>query len=117
MSPDLCVIRDFNQTLATEFSNQTIEPAFIMVLIASFIVEVLGFIFGVFFELIGAGIWGMFEALFTKSPVAALFFLIGLVISLILFCTMGNSLHAAMWSVAEIVLLLVLGFVIESAGK
>lgn len=88
-----------------------------MVLIASFVVEVLGFIFGVFFELIGAGIVGFFEALFSKSPVAALFFVIGLVISVILFCTMGNTLHAAMWSVAEIFGMLVLGFCIDSAGK
>jgi hypothetical protein len=88
-----------------------------MVLIVSILIEALGFFFGIFVEVIGAGIWGLLETIFSKSATVAVFFLISLVISAVLFCTMSNSLHAAMWSVAEIFLMLVFAFAIDAAAK
>lgn len=84
-----------------------------MVLLVNIALELIGFVAQLLFELLGGFAWGLLEAILFKSDVVAGFFVIGLIIAVILFCTM-SPIHAAIWSVVEIILLIILGYVVDA---
>lgn len=81
-----------------------------MVLLGNLALEILGF----FFEIFGALIWGLFEGILSKSDVVVGFFLFGLLIAVILFCTL-SLFWATIWSIIEIVVMIILGFAVDAS--
>ena len=88
-----------------------------MVLVADLALEVLGFLIQAVFEIFGTLIWGLFEAILSKSDVVVGFFVMSLVIAVILFCWMKNPVHATIWSLVEICVMIILGFVVDASGS
>lgn len=84
-----------------------------MILLAQLVLELIFVVVQIIAELFGTAFWGCFEVFLSKSPFAAGFFIIGLVISVFLFCLMANPLHAAIWSAVEIGALTILGIVFD----
>lgn len=88
-----------------------------MALLAELAVGILEILLQFVLEVVGYLIWGILDAFFTKAGGFVGGLLIGILISIILFCSLSSTSLAFWWSCGAMFLSVGLGLVIEAARE